>query len=276
MIDLTESSKILKMLKKIFFLTIFILDVVLTEKLIDLTYSVDDSTIYWPTGSSFNYTQKVAEKTPDGFFYSANEFKTPEHLGTHMDAPYHFCETCLTVDQIPIENFIANGFLIDIREKCNSNRNYLLSIEDFKLTPKDFDALRGQKNILLIRTGWGKYWNDKEKYLGTNDNDVSKLSFPGIGEDAANYIAHLKLFVGVGIDTASTDFGQSKNFKTHQVFAHNGIYAIENLANLDLLPLNNFTLYAFPMKLKGGTGGPIRVIARLSSKYRKVDDLVDL
>jgi kynurenine formamidase len=132
-------------------LLILIIKLIQSKQLIDLTHSISEETIYWPTGSPFNYTEKVAVNTSSGFFYSANEFKTPEHLGTHIDAPYHFCETCMTIDKLPIENFICNGFIVDISDKCNKNRNYLLSVDDFKLTPKDFLSLRGRKNILLIR-----------------------------------------------------------------------------------------------------------------------------
>ena len=136
---------------KSFILLVLILKFIQSKQLIDLTHSISEDSIYWPTGSSFNYTEKVAVNTSSGFFYSANEFKTPEHLGTHIDAPYHFCETCLTVDQLPIENFIANGFVVDISDKCKKNRNYLLSVHDFKLVPNDFIFLRGRNNILLIR-----------------------------------------------------------------------------------------------------------------------------
>jgi kynurenine formamidase len=68
---------------------------------------------------------------------------------------------------------------------------------------------------------------------------------------------------GAGIDTASVDHGQSKDFRTHRILYAENIYGLENVANLDQLPATGTLLIALPMKIKGGTGGPVRIVAAL-------------
>ncbi len=118
-------------------------------------------------------------------------------------------------------------------------------------------------SIAVVRTGWGRYWPDKKAYLGTDrPGDTANLRFPGIARDAALLLVERRV-AGVGIDTASMDYGQSKDFITHQALNGAGIYGLENIANLEKVPVKGATLIALPMKIKGGSGGPVRIVALL-------------
>lgn len=187
-----------------------------------------------------------------------------------MDSPYHFCEKCWKINEIPADRFVANGFLLDVSKQCSKNRDYAVTVNDIKQFIRKVNITKYNKkhkyNVLLIRTGWGKFWNNKTAFLGTDDGDTRKFSFPGFSGEAAKYIVSLKLFVGVGIDTISLDIGKSTDHKAHTTFLPNQLYGLENLANLEKLPTADFSLYALPSKIEDATGSLTRVIAIVPSK----------
>lgn len=235
----------------------------ISGKIIDLSYAYDSTTIYWPTEKGFVFEKGFEGVTTAGYFYTANRFWTPEHGGTHIDAPIHFAQGKNTVDQIPIDQLIGSGIVIDVSEQCASDRDYLVSVEDFH----NWEMKHGKipdGTIVLLRTGFGKFWPDRVHYMGTaerGDSAVKKLHFPGLHPDAAKWLVENRKIKAIGLDTPSIDYGQSTLFETHvELYSHN-IPAFENVANLDQLPEKGFTVIALPMKIKGGSGGPLRIIA---------------
>ncbi len=117
---------------------------------------------------------------------------------------------------------------------------------------------------MLVRTGWGRFWPDRKNYLGSDvPKDTANLHFPGLSREAAEFLARERKVDGVGIDTASIDPGQSRDFIAHQILNGADIYGLENVANLDKLPATGATLIALPMKIQRGTGGPVRIVAIL-------------
>jgi kynurenine formamidase len=123
--------------------------------------------------------------------------------------------------------------------------------------------------IVLLRTGYGKYWPDRKKYMGTDERGaqaVPKLHFPGLHPEAARWLTQHRAIKAIGLDTASIDYGQSTLFESHRALFEKNVPAFENLANLDQLPAKGFYLIALPMKIKGGSGGPLRVIAILDKR----------
>jgi len=120
--------------------------------------------------------------------------------------------------------------------------------------------------IVLLRTGFSKRWPDAASYLGTAERGeaaVAKLHFPGLHPDAANWLIANRSISAIGLDTASIDYGQSKLFESHRaLFAHD-IPAFENLTDLDRLPARGANIVALPMKIAGGSGAPLRVVAIL-------------
>jgi len=232
--------------------------------LIDLTYSFDNATIYWPTAEGFKWTRDQWGPAPGGYFYASASYGASEHGGTHLDSPLHFAEGHPGVDEIQVTRLIAPAVVIDVTAACEHNSDYLLSASDVESWEKGHGRIE-EGTIVLVRTGWGKYWPDANHYLGTSEHGVAavaKLHFPGIGADAAQLLAQRKV-TGVGIDTASVDYGQSKDFRTHRILYSQDIYGLENVANLDRLPLTGATVIALPMKIKSGTGAPVRIVAVL-------------
>jgi kynurenine formamidase len=232
------------------------------SEMIDLTYTFDENTIYWPTAEGFKWTKDQWGPTPLGYFYASASYGASEHGGTHLDSPLHFAEGHEGTDQIPVDRLIAPAVVVDIRASCEKNPDYLLNVEDINKWEKSHGKI-AEGTIVLIRTGWGKYWPNKQRYLGTDEHGagaVAKLHFPGISAEAARLMVARRV-AGVGIDTASVDYGQSKDFQTHRILYAQDVYGLENVANLDRLPETGTLLIALPMKIKGGTGGPVRIVA---------------
>jgi len=233
------------------------------SKVIDLTYDFDDKTIYWPTAKPFTWEKEAWGPNASGWWYTAGRYSASEHGGTHLDAPIHFAEGKHTMDAIPVGSLVGPAVVIDISKGCEGNADCLLSPKDVT----DWEAQNGRlpdRSIVMIRTGWGRNWGDKKIYLGTDKpGDTANLHFPGISQAAAELIAKERKVDAVGIDTASLDHGPSKDFMAHRVLNAANIYGLENVANLDKLPATGATVIALPMKIKGGTGGPTRIIAIL-------------
>ncbi len=232
------------------------------SKVVDLTYSFDENTIYWPTSKPFTW-EKEAWGQSNGFWYTAARYSASEHGGTHLDAPIHFGEGGHAVDEIPLAKLIGDAVVIDISEACAKDADYLLTAQDIT----NWEARHGRlpdHSILLIRTGWGSFWGDRKKYLGSDKpGDAANLHFPGISREAAELLVKQRKVDAVGIDTASLDPGSSKDFMAHRVLNGADVYGLENVANLDKLPPRGATVIALPMKIGGGSGAPTRIIAIL-------------
>lgn len=235
-------------------------------RVIDLTHPFDDRTLYWPTSpSSFELKRLSYGETPGGWFYASNSLCTPEHGGTHLDAPIHFDKAGKTVDQIPPRQLIAPGVVIDVSAKAGADPDYRLSVEDLR----SWEKLHGNipaGAIVLLRTGWGKRWPDRKRYLGDDTpGDASKLHFPSYGKESAEYLVRQRHVAALGVDTASIDFGASKDFIVHRIASAAGVPGLENVANLDELPPVGAWVIALPMKIAGGSGGPLRIVALVSN-----------
>lgn len=233
------------------------------SRIIDLTYAYDATTIYWPTASGFEMVSDFKGTTEGGYYYEANTFRTAEHGGTHLDAPSHFAEGKLHLDQVPLDHLIGPAVLIDVTEQAAANRDYQVSVADFEA----WEAVNEQLPdgiIVLLRTGFGKSWPDRKAYLGTDvegADAVPLLHFPGLHPDAAKWLVEHRAIHAIGLDTASIDYGQSRGFESHRILMAENIPAFENVAQLDQLPATGFQVIALPMKIAGGSGGPLRIIA---------------
>jgi kynurenine formamidase len=235
---------------------------------IDLTHNFSSETIYWPTAKTFTFDTVFVGFTEKNFYYSAFQFCAAEHGGTHLDAPIHFAKGRKTVDQIPLEQFIGPAVVIDISVKALKDRDYLVSIEDFTEWEAKHGALP-EDVIVLLRTGYGQFWPDRVKYMGTDQRGqeaVTDLHFPGLDPDAARWLVEKRKISAIGLDTPSIDYGQSQLFESHQILFAENIPAFENVANLDQLPETGAFVIALPMKIKGGSGAPLRIVGFLPAK----------
>jgi kynurenine formamidase len=232
---------------------------------VDLSHAYDEQTVFWPTAEGFKLDKVADGTTPQGYYYAANNFSTAEHGGTHIDAPVHFASGRHTVDAIPLEQLIGRGVTVDVSEACAADRDYQITQQDLERWEREHGPLPDGA-ILLLRTGMGRHWPDREKYMGTNERGpaaVAKLHFPGLHPDAARWLVSNRKVKAVGLDTPSIDHGQSTLFETHRILFDRNVPAFENLANLERLPPKGFHVVALPMKIRGGSGGPLRAVALL-------------
>ncbi|HKO29528.1 MAG TPA: cyclase family protein [Nitrospiraceae bacterium] len=239
------------------------------SRFVDLTHSFGADTIVWPTEQDFRLVLQQAGDTPGGYYYASNRLEMAEHGGTHIDAPIHFSKGGQTLDQIPIERLVGAGVRIDVVAQCARDRDYLVTIQDFE----QWEAKHGRiptGAIVLVDTGFARYWPSRQQYLGTElrgPEGVRALHFPGLYPTAATWLVRERQIKAVGIDTASIDYGQSTTFETHVALLSRNVPVLENLGDLRDLPVRGFDVIAMPMKIAGGTGGPLRVIAVLPPSH---------
>lgn len=241
----------------------------------DLSWPLDDSTIFWPGGEGFQLCMQCCSCSDDRnnsrYDYAAGVITCAEHGGTHVDACFHFCADGKTVEQIPVKTLIAKLKIIDVIDKVIADRNYAVTVEDIQLFENNYGKLN-QNDIVLIRTafcnryplGAKEYLGFDEKIDGEYDTNTSTLSFPGISMSAAEYFVHCRV-AAVGLDTASLDPGNNKYFDAHRVLLSNDVYGIENVNDQILaLPCTGANIIVAPLKITGGSGSPARIFAYYS------------
>jgi kynurenine formamidase len=230
---------------------------------VDLSYAYDEQTIFWPTAERFSLETVSDAVTPAGYFYAAHNFRMAEHGGTHIDAPRHFAEGRQTVDEIPLDRLLGTAVVVDVTGQSARDADYRVTVDDLQQAEAT-DGPIPEGAIVLIRTGFASRWPDAGRYLGTaarGEAAVTHLHFPGLHPDAARWLVEARAIAAVGIDTASIDYGQSTAFEAHRALHEQNGPAFENLANLDRLPVRGAYVIALPIKIAGGSGGPLRAIA---------------
>jgi kynurenine formamidase len=231
-----------------------------STSVVDMTYAINGKLPAWPGDDHPFEAKVVATQEKDGYF--ARSFFTLEHYGTHMDAPAHFPPGKEFLDQISVEHLFAPAVVIDVREEAAKDPDYRLRV----MRVEKWEAMHGRiprGAVVLLRTGWALRWPDQARYRNTDAAGV--MHFPGFSVEAARLLIE-RGAVGVGIDTLSIDYGPSKDFEVHRVTLPAGLYQLENLANMDQLPEAGAFLISAPIKLEGGSGGPVRVFALLSNE----------
>lgn len=225
--------------------------------IVDLTYPLNKSNAYWPgsTYTPFKY-ETLATLKENGVYSGA--YSTPEHLGTHIDAPNHFEDNQPSVDEIKLETLIGPAIVIDISDKAETNADYELTVEDISHW-EDANGRIQNRSIILLNTGWWRRWNDYDKYKNADGNN--KLHFPGYSAKAAEFLVNKRNINGIGIDTLSADHGISTDFAVHHIINGAGKYILENVNNPDKLPPTGATLIIAPIKIEGGSGGQTRIWA---------------
>ena len=233
--------------------------------IVDLTHEFSEETVYWVTAREFDLDTVFQGQTEKGYYYSAYDFSTAEHGGTHIDAPIHFASGTQSVDEIPLERLMGPAIKIDVSAKAKGQSDYLVLVEDLENWESNEGMEIPDGSIVLLETGHSSYYPDKKKYLGTENRGeeaVAELHFPGLHPDAAQWLVDNRNINAIGIDTPSIDYGQSEFFQSHVILLSENIPAFENLTNLDQLPSKDFEIIALPMKIKGGSGGPLRIVAK--------------
>ncbi len=233
------------------------------QRLVDLTYTFDETTQVWPSNLPFHRDSTVRGGTTTEAWYATGQVALSEHAGTHMDAPVHFAQGQAGIEGIPVERLMGPAVVIDVRAAVAGDRDYRLSLEDIQRWEAKHGTIPSGAVVMML-TGWGAYWKDRERYFGTaTPNLAATLHFPGFSKEVAEFLVAERHIHGVGIDTPSIDYGGSQDFVVHRILSVAGLYGLENVARLEEVPPSGATIVALPMKIAGGTGAPVRIIAIL-------------
>ncbi|HEV3138467.1 MAG TPA: cyclase family protein [Pirellulales bacterium] len=230
-------------------------------RIVDLAWPLNRQSAYWP-GDNYKPFElhTIATLEKDGVLSKA--FASPEHLGTHLDAPNHFERNQPSVDQILPEQLFGPGVVIDVSNAVGNDPNYRVSLDDVRR----FEQAHGEiptGAVVLVSTGWSQFWNNPTRYQ--NQDVMGRMHFPGFSIEAVKYLIDQRKVRGVGLDTMSVDYGLSRDFAVHHALGKAGRWGLENLAGLDKLPPRGFYLFVAPMKIETGSGGPARVFAVITS-----------
>ncbi|XP_013393356.1 uncharacterized protein LOC106161052 [Lingula anatina] len=250
---------------------------------IDLTYPLDNNTVTWPGSASFELLVRRRGYTRLGnntVWLESNDFCSPEHIGTHLDAPAHFIKGSWRIHQIPAHTLIGPAIRVDISKKAANNPDAVLTVKDLR----DWEYENGRipdNAMVFLYSGWGKYVNNYEKYFGTtnrthwkNDQGQALVHFPGFSGEAAEWLVNNRKIIGVGTDARSVDAGQTTSLPAHVAFLGAKLLALESVANLDKLPPTGYTAFVFHMVHVDGSGAPTRLVAvknsAISLKYHNI------
>jgi kynurenine formamidase len=226
-------------------------------RVLDLSYAINDKLVPWPGDKKFFEAKINATVEKNGYF--TRSFWMLEHYGTHLDAPAHFPPGKTTVDKIPAKQLMGPAVVLDVRADGAKDADYQLSAAGVEEWEKRHGRIPAGA-IVLLRTGWSARWPDAKRYR--NQDAQGTMHFPGFSAGAAKLLLERKVS-GLGCDTMSIDYGASGDFAVHHLALGAGLYHLENLADLSELPETGAFLIVAPIKLEGGSGGPVRVFALL-------------
>ena len=226
-------------------------------RVLDLSYAINEKLVPWPGDEKWFEAKVNASVEKDGYF--TRSFWMLEHCGTHLDAPAHFPLGRATVDQIPVKQLFGPAVLLDVRSEGAKDADYQLPATRVEEWEKRHGRIPAGA-IVLLRTGWASHWPDAQKYR--NQDAQGRMHFPGFSLEAVKLLIGRKVS-GLGCDTMSVDYGASEDFAVHHLALGSGLYHLENLADLSALPETGSFLVVAPIKLEGGSGGPVRVFALL-------------
>ncbi|KAI8480406.1 hypothetical protein Bbelb_418640, partial [Branchiostoma belcheri] len=220
-------------------------------RVIDMTHTFDENTIYWPTLRHFKRTGVLRNYTAGGTWREESDIEGAEHGGKHLDAPAHFSKNKWRSHDIPVERLMGPAVVVDVSPKAAADADYLVTAEDFQLWEE-------------------KHGKIPDGCLLFDSRNTSLLHFPGLHPDGARWLVQNRGMHAVGIDTASIDYGQSKKYEAHQILLAHNVLAFENVANMDKLPTTGATVYALPIKIGDGSGGPVRIVGIIENTKNPV------
>lgn len=221
---------------------------------IDLTHTLSEDTIVYPGKTPFSrvicaYYQKG---------YRVDDMALCTGIGTHMDAPNHFCSDGCGIESVPLSQCYGLAYVIHLADKVGTNIDYGISRADIEA----WEAVNGTLqagSIVLFHTGWDQYWGT-DRFCEKDAQGV--CHFPGVLEEAAQLLVERGVGA-IGIDTMGMDVGIATRYIAHEILLGARIPLIENLAQLGSLPPTGATVYLLPMKIKDAPEAPVRAIAML-------------
>lgn len=220
------------------------------HKLIDLTQTIEVGIPDWDGCCGFQMHNTMDYDAGA----RAQEFKAPNGIGTHMDAPSHFVMDSTDIAGIGLERLVCPGVVIDVSHQ--TNQDYAIIIDDIiEFENKHGDVPDGA--IVIGYSGWCVKWNSPNEYRNEDKHGV--MHYPKFSVASIEYLLKRNIN-GIAVDTLSPD-GSDYNFPVHHKLLGAGKFIIENLNVPQALPTTGFTIVALPIKIKGATEAPCRVIA---------------
>jgi kynurenine formamidase len=206
----------------------------------------------------------ISHYDKNGPFWAWNWLKLGEHSGTHFDAPIHWITgkdyADGATDTIPVQNFVGPVNVIDCSAEVKKDPDFLLTVDHVKA----WEAKHGEiekGSWVVMRTDWYKRNGSEKDFLNADDKGPHS---PGPTADTVRYLID-KGVTGWGSETVGTDAGSAGGmdppFPAHNLMHKNNRYGLASLCNLDRLPAKGAIIIAAPLKIKHGTGSPLRVLA---------------
>jgi kynurenine formamidase len=226
-------------------------------RVLDLAYAINEKLVPWPGDQRWFEAETNASIEKDGYF--TRSFWMLEHYGTHLDAPVHFPPGNVPVDRISVRQLFGPAVVLDVRAEGSRDADHRLPLAHIR----EWEERHGkipEGAVVLLRTGWSARWPDARRYR--NEDAAGRMHFPGFSVEAVQQMIERRVS-GIGCDTLSVDCGASEDFAVHHLTLGAGLYHLENLSDLSELPESGAELIVAPIKLEGGSGGPVRVFALL-------------
>ena len=240
-----------------------------TLKIVDLTQPLgpDTPVIGLPPmfasspGVSLDVISRFDDKGPAWYW---NTIRMGEHTGTHFDAPVHWItgkdlpdSAC---DTIPVKRFVGPACVIDVTSDVERDPDFLLMPAHVDAWEKTHGRIPSGAWVLL-RTGWSRR-KDADSFLNVAADGPHS---PGFHKTTSELLARDRDVLGVGVETVGTDAGQAGTFDppfpNHATMHGAGKFGLASLTNLDQLPPTGAIVIAAPLKIVGGSGSPLRVLA---------------
>ncbi|HEY9833201.1 MAG TPA: cyclase family protein [Stenomitos sp.] len=228
------------------------------RRIVHLSHIIASTIPRWPGDPSVEF-ETVAELKKEGYYL--RRFSLGEHSGTHMNAPNSFYPQGMSIDQYPAESLIAPAVVIDISQQVATNSDYVLTISDVLAWEQQYGQI-SQKSVVLLFTGWQSKWSNQETFF--NQDASGEMHFPGFSREATQFLLTERQIAGIGIDTHGVDSGQDTTFAINRLVLEQPRIVLENLTNLDQLPAIGTILVIGVLRLLGGTGSPVAVLALVS------------
>lgn len=227
------------------------------DHIVDLTHTLTSDFPFIPVKNLTFSFELIPIATFKYHGVEANSWKIHEHLGTHIDAPVHFIENQISVDQIDLKDLIVPVVVIDIEEKAARNHDAQLTVDDIKNFEKQHGKIPDHACVMMY-SGWEKHLKDS-MFVGFDNKEVKH--FPGFSNDAISFLLANRNIAGIGVDVLSVDPGVDDNYTGHKTLFTANKWALECVANLSKIPKTGATIIVGAPKVGKATGGFSRIIA---------------
>ena len=237
-------------------------------KTIDLTHTLDPEFPVLVLPPEFGQCapfkiEEVSRYDDRGPAWYWRNFSCNEHTGTHFDAPVHWISgkdlPNASVDTIAPENFVRPACVLDFSKEVAGDADFVLTADHIKAWEAEHGDIPAD-HWVLFRTDWSK--RSGAQYLNLKDDGAHS---PGPGTDAVRYLVETRDVLGFGVETIGTDAGQGGAFDppypAHTLLHGAGKFGLQCLRNLDQLPPKGALIVSPPLKIKEGSGSPLRVLA---------------